>query len=149
MALIEESLISHLSTDTAINARLSGRIYPSDAIPQGKLDSAGRPVECLAYRKVGGEAANHQGGKGGLAQTIFGITAFAGSAKAASELMELIRLRCDAVRGIIGSGAVQATVRFMTLRDSQARAEAPIDGAEHTIYRDSKDLSIWHVVPTS
>jgi len=142
LALIEEALKAYLVASTAVNARLSGRIYPSDVAPQGLLDAAGTPVEYMTYREVGNQSNGYQGGSGTIEETLFSLTVFAATAKAASEIMELIRLRVDNKRGTIGTGSETATVLTMRLGESRAAPEPPNPAQETTIYSKSRNLMI-------
>ncbi len=148
VVLIEQALKAHLAGAGAdeLSTRLGMRFYPSDAAPQNLLDANGEPLEYMTYRKSGGEAFGHQKGGGSLGQTVFVLTAFAKTAIAVAQLMELIRMKVDGFRGTIGSGANTATVRSMRLRDARADAEDPFAGRENGIFRETKELVVNHVI---
>lgn len=139
MALIEETVRSHLLGDSAITARVSNQIFASDVVPQGTSG------EYITYRKIGGGNFEHQEGGGGIAETILTLTAFSGSGNAAG-LMDLVRLRCDGWRGATGSGGAAGTVRIMRTRDPRASAEPPLPGAEPSAFRDTRELRVVHVI---
>lgn len=146
MALVEEALKAHIVASTATNARLSGRIYPSDAVPQGLLDSSDQPLEYLTYREIGGDSNPHQTGAGTVEEVTFLLTVHAKTAKAASEIMELLRLRLDQYRGTLGTGGATVPCLAMFMGDSRAEAEPPYSGMDYSVYKRMKQVTIKYRV---
>jgi hypothetical protein len=96
--MIEPNLISYLQEDSSIAARISSgspviyRIYP-EILPQEPI------LPALTYTRISSRHGELLNGDADLSFGLFQISAWAGTAKGASELAALVRVRMQGLGG--------------------------------------------------
>jgi hypothetical protein len=126
VARIEFALRQHLAADTAVAARVSGRIYPlvipQDADPNG---------DKLTYRRESGPREHNLTGGIDWATAMFEIVAFSKSYDNAKLLVDDVR---NALQGFcqdtFGTGGNQVTVGFVQMADEEDGYYEPADSSD-------------------
>jgi hypothetical protein len=141
---MEDALVAFLKADSATNALIAGRIYPS-AMPQQKVSS--KSVPCIVYHRISTpREMAHDGPRGGgslagCAQPRFQLDLYALESAKASQLAEAVRLALDGFSGSMGgSGGVEVQAVFV--EDEQSGFEDLGDSLR--LHWKQLDLVIWH-----
>lgn len=134
MAVLEEGLVSYLSTYAGLVALISTRVYPV-RIPQGAT------LPCLTFQRISTpRILTHQtsGATGDLAHPRFQFDAWATTQKAAKAITDQVRAALNGKTGAIGAGASAVTIRAALVDN-----ESPEYDTESELYRSRSDFTIW------
>ena len=81
---IEASIRAALVANSTVNGLVAGRIYPTGTVPQGTA------YPLITYNRTGSETIYTQGGRSGMREGTFGISAWAETSMGAVALADAI-----------------------------------------------------------
>ncbi|WP_441280508.1 tail completion protein gp17 [Tardiphaga sp. 862_B3_N1_1] len=110
---LRPALRAFLLGDAAISTAVGGaRLFPIK-MPQGTK------VASIVYSRISGRGDHHMMGPSGLGRPRYQIDAWAPSADAAVSLADLVKVRLDGFRGVMGSGQAAVVVQGVFLADER------------------------------
>lgn len=128
MSDIKEAIRTRILADAGIAAIVGSRLSFGSS-DQGD----GKPR--VVINQIFGEHPHHLLAAAGVAKGFFQISCFAGSSVTASQVMELIRLRMDGFRGMIGEVEVQMC-HLDSARSFRHPPANASDAGEHEVSHD-------------
>ena len=131
MASVEKSVYGKLSGTSAVTDLVSTRIYPHMA-------RQGDSLPYVTYFIVSSVPLNASTGSTDTVQTTIQIDVWAASASSAKAIADAIFTALD------GYNDATNAVSYYTMQARRQEMDAPEDGSQRPIYRESMDWDVWH-----